>query len=153
MKTLLLFVPGEPKAQPRPKARRAGNHVSIYTPASAKAWKQAIMLQYQGLKPGRQTRFAKDVALHVELNFHMPRPKSHFLKSGLRHNAPSWHTKRPDCDNLAKAVLDALQDAQAFHEDSQVALLSVTKQYAKEDDCPGCLIQIYEMSNNVKKPK
>lgn len=41
------------------------------------------------------------------------------------------HTKRPDVDNMAKAVLDALNGI-AWEDDSQIARLSITKEYAKE---------------------
>ena len=143
-RSLQLFIPGEPKAQPRPKARRAGKHISIYTPATAKAWKEAVMAGYKGLKVGRQVHWSKEKPLQVSLEFWMPRPKIHFLKSGLRENAPVWHQTRPDCDNLAKAVLDALQDAQVFHEDSQVVKLTVVKRYHEEDQVPGCLICAFD---------
>jgi Holliday junction resolvase RusA-like endonuclease len=37
-------------------------------------------------------------------------------------------TKKPDCDNIAKIVLDALNGI-AFHDDSQVSCLTVHKHY------------------------
>ena len=40
-------------------------------------------------------------------------------------------TKKPDCDNIAKIVLDALNQI-AYKDDSQVIELSVRKQYASE---------------------
>ena len=39
------------------------------------------------------------------------------------------HVGRPDCDNLAKAILDALQDAGVLDEDSQVCRCHVSKVY------------------------
>ena len=41
------------------------------------------------------------------------------------------HTKRPDCDNLAKSILDALNGI-AYDDDSQICSLSVFKFYGDE---------------------
>ena len=48
-------------------------------------------------------------ACTARVRFGFKRPKNH-LKNGIRRrNSPDYVTKRPDCDNLAKLVLDALQ--------------------------------------------
>ena len=39
-------------------------------------------------------------------------------------------TKKPDCDNIAKVILDALNGI-AYHDDSQVVELVVHKHYAE----------------------
>ena len=49
-----------------------------------------------------------------------------------------WHTKKPDADNVAKAVLDAL-NGYAYPDDSAVSKLSVEKVYS---DPPGVYVQI-----------
>ena len=50
-------------------------------------------------------------ACKVRMKFGFKRPKSH-LKNGVRkRGSPDYVLKRPDCDNLAKLVLDALQPA------------------------------------------
>jgi Holliday junction resolvase RusA-like endonuclease len=56
------------------------------------------------------------------------RPKSHLLKSGVKPTAP--RLPRPDVDNVAKAVLDALQDVMG--DDSLVARLVVEKSWGQE---------------------
>ena len=40
-----------------------------------------------------------------------------------------WHIKKPDCDNLAKGVKDALEGI-AYDNDSQVCHLIITKTYS-----------------------
>ena len=57
------------------------------------------------------------------------RPKSHLRKSGVKPDAPS--IPRPDVDNAAKAVLDALNGV-AWEDDSQVERLGVEKSYGQE---------------------
>ena len=88
-------------------------------------------------------------ACSVEITFHMPRPLYHHVagKSDrpLKANAPTFHTKKPDADNLAKAVLDALtawpkgEPALVFSDDCVVASLRVDKRYGAS---PGATIRI-----------
>lgn len=51
------------------------------------------------------------------------------------------HEKKPDLDNLAKSVLDALNGI-VWRDDAQVASLSMSKQIAAGDECPGVLIRV-----------
>lgn len=127
---LELFVPGEPKAQPRVRAFARGRHARVYTPDTADAWKQAIVLavRAQPFDP-----FAG--AVWVDLLFLMPRPKR------LRERW-AWHTSKPDSDNLAKAVLDALSQAELWSDDAQVAKLTVKKRYALPDEATGCWVEV-----------
>ena len=72
----------------------------------------------------------------------MPRAKLHFNTRGeLKPSAPRDHVKRPDVDNLAKAVLDALVDQGVIKDDSIVTHLEVAKEYANETEA-GCLIKL-----------
>jgi Holliday junction resolvase RusA-like endonuclease len=71
---------------------------------------------------------AQDEPLNVVIDFVFERPKSHMRKSGVKADAP--RLPRPDVDNLAKAVLDALQDV--IGDDTNVARLVVEKSYGQE---------------------
>ena len=51
-------------------------------------------------------------------------------------------SKRPDIDNLAKAVMDAINQVGIWEDDSQVAHLDIRKIYSEE---PRCLITIREV--------
>ncbi len=126
---LELFVAGEPKAQPRVKFVR-GRFPHAYTPDTADAWKQAVVLavRAQPFDP-----FAGAVA--VDLVFVMPRPKR------LRERW-AWHIGKPDSDNLAKAVLDALSQAELWSDDAQVARLTVKKRYAVPEEATGCFVEV-----------
>jgi len=67
------------------------------------------------------------------LQFTFARPKSHRTSKGaLRKGIPERHIYKPDADNLAKFVMDALNGTY-YHDDSQVYSLSVLKQYGIED--------------------
>lgn len=77
----------------------------------------------------------------VTLDFLMPRPKSHYTSKGeIKPTAPHWFAKKPDADNLAKAVLDCITSLQAWKDDSAVVVLKITKRYAYKTT--GCTITI-----------
>ncbi len=131
---------GEPKSQPRPKAMRRGSFVHIYTPATAKAWK--------GLVASAAKPFLSPVPLEgpltLSLDFRFIRPKSHFTTTGaLTKSARRAHTTKPDADNLAKAVMDALTDAGLWKDDDQIVSLSVTKTYAETQGVTVRLAQFF----------
>ena len=66
--------------------------------------------------------------LNVVIDAVFARPKSHLRKAGVKPDAP--RLPRPDVDNIAKAVLDALQDMMG--DDTHVARLVVEKTYGPE---------------------
>lgn len=63
----------------------------------------------------------------------------------LSTKAPRFHTSKPDCDNLAKAVLDALSDLGAWEDDRQVIRLTVCKEYARNRALCGCDVYLSEV--------
>lgn len=139
--TASFFVPGEPKAQPRVKAFRRGKFTGVYTPKTADAWKQAVKDSW---KKSSYPKFPW-CPLGVSLSFTMPRPKSHYRANGLlKPTQQLMHTKKPDCDNIAKAVLDALTDAGAWTDDAQVVLLNVAKRWCHAGQ-EGCEVRIYDI--------
>lgn len=119
---------GEPKSQPRPKAARRGSFVHIYTPATAKAWKGSVASAAGPfLSPS-----PIEGPLSLTLDFRFARPKSHLTSKGaLTKSAPRAHTSKPDADNLAKAVMDALTDAGLWKDDTQIVDLHVRKSYVE----------------------
>ena len=122
------FVSGVPKAQPRVKAFVRGGHAGVYTPDSAESWKQAVRLQAAANAP----ESVMSGVVRVELDFFLPRPKAHHKRDGsVKSNSPVWHCKKPDLDNLIKAVTDAITDTQrVWLDDSQICEITATKTYA-----------------------
>jgi Holliday junction resolvase RusA-like endonuclease len=134
------FAEGLPKGQPRPKAFSRGGHARVYDPGTAEGWKSAVAVAAKPFLPA----IPLIGPVKLELWFQMPRPKAHYRtgKNGgfLRPDAPTLHVGKPDCDNLAKAVLDALTHLRIWHDDAQVWRLTVQKSY--DGDRPGCEITI-----------
>ena len=136
--TLLIstYVIGLPKGQPRAKACRRGAFAGVYDPGTADGWK--LLVRHEVSKAWDRVRIDGPVKLALKFNF--PRPKSHHRSNGeLKPAAPNVHTAKPDCDNAAKAVMDALTNLGVWKDDSQVCALEVTKGYGFE---PGCDIEI-----------
>lgn len=131
---VIIFVKGDPKGQPRPRAFARGGMVRMYDPGTAEGWKSAIADEWRRSAP----KFPKIAGpVSVELQFFFARPKAHFTKRGLRDDAPRCHAKKPDADNLAKAVCDCLTQLGIWEDDDQVTSLVVRKWYTYTD-VTGC---------------
>jgi Holliday junction resolvase RusA-like endonuclease len=123
--SLTFSVPGEPVPQPRPRVSTRGGFARAYVPAKhpVHAYRQALAAAAvaAGLSETGEP-------LNVVIDAVFKRPKSHMRKSGVKADAP--RLPRPDVDNIAKAVLDALQDVMG--DDTLVARLVVEKSYGQE---------------------
>ena len=116
---------GIPKAQPRAKACIRGKRAGVYDPGTANDWKSIVRAGAMEVWSG----VSFDGPVRVFLWFHLPRPKSHFTKKGLRPDSPLYVTSKPDLDNLEKAVLDALTNVGMWRDDSQVVFVAKEKRY------------------------
>lgn len=114
-------VPGDPTPQPRPRVSTRGGFARAYVPSRhpVHAYRQAVAI---AARVAGMTALADPIRVTVSCVFR--RPKSHMTSKGVKASAP--RCPRPDCDNLAKAVLDALAE---FFDDSLVTTLVVHKAY------------------------
>lgn len=83
--------------------------------------------------------------IRLDLTFLFPRPASH-LGTGrnagrLKPSAPPEHTRKPDADKLARAILDALTGV-VYVDDSQVIVLVTYKRWAEVGDRPGARVSV-----------
>lgn len=133
------FAAGIPKGQPRPRAFSRGGIAKVYDPGTAEGWKGQVALAANPFLPP----WPLEGPLHVRLDFCFPRPKNHYRKAGLKPDAPKHHIAKPDADNAAKAVFDALTILGMWKDDSQIAGCMITKFYAER---PGCFIFISSLA-------
>lgn len=135
------FVEGDPKGQPRARACIRGKHAGVYDPGTADVWKMAVAEAWRCVRVEPFTG-----AVSLSLRFFFKRPKSHFGSGknarNLKPSAPWRHTLKPDCDNLAKAVMDVLTRLGAWEDDCRVNQLYVHRQWTEIS--PGCEIRISE---------
>ena len=66
----------------------------------------------------------------IDYLFVLPRPK--YMQKGYHHGLIA-HTKRPDLDNLLKAINDCLEDANVFSNDCVISDSSSRKRYAERE--------------------
>jgi Holliday junction resolvase RusA-like endonuclease len=120
-KSFTLTIPGPPVAQPRHRISTRGGFAKTYLPKDhpVHVFKQAIRLQAAG-----GVVFSGPVGVTIRAYFPMP---ASWSKKKQRQHALRWHTQKPDGDNLAKAVLDALSEH--WTDDCQVCWLSVRKRW------------------------
>lgn len=137
-----IVIPGEPHAQMRARSRvivpKSGGKpfAHHYDASESRNWKataQALMEDaVDGLKPGAVLSsdgvlFQGPVCLRIVAWFACP-------KSDERKTTPRpvrWNTGRKDCDNIAKAVMDAANGV-LWIDDRQVSRLEVTKLIARQ---------------------
>ena len=143
VKSLTIFVPGLPVAQPRPRAVSFRGHARMYSPGTSNEWKACVIHALQG----SAGLFPAGLPLRCDLTFYLPRPKGHFGSGKNSHilkpSAPKRPTGKPDRDNLDKAVCDAITAAGVWRDDSQVTDGRIRKRYCL-DGQSGCEITITE---------
>ena len=143
-----LWIPNEPKPKGRPRSFTGpSGRPRIYTPESTQAYENHVKgtAMIDMYRAGLET-FPPTVPLRVRIDFFLQVPMSKPLK--WREKAigrQTRPTKRPDLDNLEKAILDALNGT-AWSDDSQIVELMSAKWWAME---PGArvIIETVEASN------
>lgn len=141
---LRFVVLGEPKGKGRPRfVRRAGR---AYTDATTRAYetavKSAAMAARGSLKP-----FAVPVAVYV-LIVHKPPSSASKATLTAMLRGETRPTKRPDVENVTKAILDGMNGV-AFGDDAQVVDLFATRWWGLE---PRVEVRVRPMEPGVLTP-
>jgi len=117
----------EPRPKERPRATVVGGHARIYTPKTTEDYEKKIRSAW--IKANGSDPIAGAVTVRIHLG--MPIPKSSTkaarLKMLERKQVP---VTKPDIDNLAKSILDAINGV-AYKDDNQIVTLLVKKYYAE----------------------
>ena len=69
------------------------------------------------------------ISVTIIVSFSAPKNTSKKKKEVMLHGG-AFPVRKPDADNIAKIILDAL-NGEAYHDDAQIVQLSVRKQYAE----------------------
>ena len=132
-----VFVPGNPVAQPRHRVSARGGFARTYLPKGhpVHAYKKAV---HDAAVAAGLPVFSGPVDVEIAAVFALPKSWSKKKRDAM---ACSLHTHKPDADNIAKAVLDAL--SAFWTDDAQVAVLRVRKTWSMGWH-PGTHIRIRE---------
>lgn len=121
-------IPGKITGKGRP---RVNTQTAIaYTPTRTREYEEIVqqyfILKYRSIKPleGR-------IKVSIKAYFGIPKSASKVQRKCMLDNRVS-PTKKPDIDNIAKIILDALNNL-AFKDDNQIIKLDVEKIYAEEE--------------------
>ena len=123
---IYFVVYGEPKGKGRPRASSRGGFVRMYTPATTLAYEAEIARiaeMARGDWPVLQTPMALRVTAYHGIPVSWSKRKK--LDALAGHIVPG----KPDLDNVAKAVLDALNGV-IYADDKQVIRLVAEKEYS-----------------------
>lgn len=148
VRAITFFAPGLPQTKGSakgfgfirkhgPRAGKIGVNITNDN-AKAKGWAASVRRDAVEAMEGRTMI---DGAVRVLVTFHLPRPKCHFNKRGLKVGAPAFPIvkERNDIDKLARCALDALTGV-VWADDSQVVRLVADKKFGT----PGATFTISE---------
>lgn len=146
MEILDAVVTFEVDVRPVPWARAGRKHgQGSFTPKKVRDYQrrvQAAGIDALGGRPKLQG------ALLVDITFFMEIPKSYPLwkKQAIAHGL-MYPAKLPDIDNLAKAILDALND-KVWKDDNQVVRMDLKKLYSEHPRVEVEIYPIVEITSN-----
>lgn len=122
------IVIGKPQGKARARTfydKRVGKMRSI-TPEQTKSYEDLIRWSYK--EAGGQ--YLGDKVLSVDIKAYYPIPTSFTKKKQqMAITGDVRPTSKPDCDNIIKVVLDALNGV-AYYDDKQVVCVSCNKYYS-----------------------
>lgn len=113
-------VPGKPQGKGRPRFTRSGH---TYTPDRTAEYEERVKLAYKQAGGSKLSGF---VAADICAVFAVPKSYTKAQRAAALN--ASFAPKKPDCDNIAKIILDALNGL-AYDDDAQVVKLRVEKRY------------------------
>jgi Holliday junction resolvase RusA-like endonuclease len=136
---LAVTIPGTPIGKGRPlsslmKDKQGKQFIHHRTPEKTRRWEDTAAAHMR-VRWG-QPKFSGAMELEVIALF--PRPQRLMRASDPNERVP--HLAKPDADNIAKAVCDALQNSGAVTDDAIIVRLTVTKFYADREEQPYVLV-------------
>lgn len=149
--SLTIRIPGEPVAQGRPRAAVVAGRARVFDPKKSRNWKATaregmrLALDYRG---GIQSLPFPDGPVRVVIVARFTCPKGDHRKTAP---APErWRNKKPDAENVAKAVLDAATGV-LWQDDAQVADLRVLTVTAAQGEAPGVLLMVERLPDETTR--
>lgn len=140
-------IPGEPVAQGRGRAfgfqRGDGSiGVRVFDPAKSRNWKATAQ---QHMRDACPAPVEGPVWLSVIARFSCPKSDCRKVPRGER-----WHVKRPDGDNVLKAVKDAAKGV-LWLDDCQVCKAVIVKLIAAQGAAPGLDIRVVALHGDPQE--
>lgn len=140
---MIFTIPGKPQGKARARTfynPRLGRSQSI-TPSNTVLYENLIKQRYLAAEDKKQW-LDKRIPLQMRIVafFEIPRSTSKRDKKKMKQGE-ILPCKKPDADNIAKVICDALNGI-AYTDDTQIVSLCITKEYTEYE--PGVLVSIHE---------
>lgn len=137
-------IPYEPMGKERPRAYSCHGHTQVYTPYKTREYEQMVRDIY-ALQVGHK-RFPDDAEILLEIIACFSVPKSASKeKRRLMLSGDIRPKKKPDYDNIAKIITDALNGV-AYKDDAQIVSAEIHKRYSTKS----CVYVTMESINRVE---
>lgn len=122
---------GEAVGKGRPRYTRRGNGVHTYTPERTRMFEDAIRFELLASTCEAIPIYDAGIPLKAQVEIGMKVPKSYSKKKKEKClNGEIAPTKKPDVDNVLKAIFDALC-GYAMSDDSQITEVIAEKVYSE----------------------
>ena len=131
------IVVGKVKGKPRPRFRIVAGHPQTYTTKEEREYERMIASEYRA-QGG--VRHEGELLVRITVRRALPKSRPKRVKS-------ESDVFKPDADNIAKAVLDALNGV-AWTDDAQVAHLEVHKMERMRIGADVMRIDVIEVGKN-----
>ena len=138
--THIFTIPGEPVGKGRPRFSGTKNgRVHTYTPDKTAQYEKLVKRHWK--ESGGKSFGEKQVAVDIYAYFPIPKSYSKKRVQEIIDNNEK-PTKKPDCDNIIKIVLDALNGL-AYDDDKHVVSVCCIKLYATHNK-PRVAVAVYD---------
>ena len=129
MELLKIEIPGSPIGQGRPKFSTINGHPKAYDPEKSRNYKAYVrMLATQAIKDSGFEMIDGPCNVVIQAYFEVPKSKSKkFREAALK--GTERPTKKPDADNIVKAIQDALNGL-VYKDDAYIVHLAYQKFYS-----------------------
>ena len=129
MELIHFVVPGKPFGKQRPRVACRGKFSKAYTPKETIAYENLVKLFYAQESKGEM--FPEDAELEIIIlaYYEIPKSASKVKREGML-SGRIRPTKRPDIDNVAKAIYDSLNKV-AYHDDAAIVDSRISKFYSE----------------------
>ena len=129
-------IPGEPQGKGRPRVGKIGGHARMFTPAKTAAYEGLIAHAAQQAMAGAAP---VECACAVQVSITVSVPASWSKRKQAAALAGQLlPTKKPDADNVVKAVFDGMNGV-VWCDDVQAVDLAVRKRYGST---PGVFVRV-----------
>lgn len=143
---IIINVEGKIQGKSRPRFKRVGNYVKTYNTQNDTSYENLLKLLYaeQNKDNDSKIKYFNDEPLILEIivNFDIPSSFSK-VKRKKALEGEIYPTKKPDFDNIAKIVADALNKI-AYKDDKQIVESHIYKRYNTYSYVEICIFGVNE---------